>query len=677
MNPINAARREQIQRITQRVMSTFAENYLKAFKYVSIRDAKAKREEKSEEDSSYAEPPKDPPKSTPEDPHRPRGNNKYKKDITPELKARISTWDTLDYDVDPYVAFIVEASIGEKSSSVYRRYNAFKKLNAKLGGAVPDAKKLFPVAKTFEGRKFDHGYLTNRKEKLQQFLDAIVKFFNESKGGEGAEDKAEKIEYLIEWLGLNQSDDPDDVKFREIFDIAYTNTKWRLWIWKRIPYDKEEEAIAKLVIEEIKREMWSEVVSSVPNVPKARQLAIQTAYKTISATVGPAVAAGWKAAKAAIDPVKVKVAEVVDAGIEKLLDVEDEIKKKLSDQIKEGLEPILEQVQPVLGKLAEKFVEPVMDVMGELAPARKEVLDKFQEVVDTGDVNKVDEIEKIVKGKRQEAEQKVNSMIEKSLEGVLGELSAAITIEALSELFSPLKKLINVIETTFGLLFDPTPHLYPLKKMCEYRIQIEDLDISQGTDKVEDLLDQEESWVMWRRWWTGWDYRYKAWSLYYHTWGISELAGVSLVVRKSAFDYAQMQRKWIKRWCYTFGDYLHEKAKTATPAEWKKIVKESFEIGYNKANEYFYRRSMQILKEFVLAFFYAAIGVKVEEFLMKALKVILDPLTKQIPSPISDILDVENIARESINKALSDSMTLVVTKTMIEPFVAAFEKAKF
>jgi len=45
--------------------------------------------------------------STPADPHRPRGNNKYKQEVKPKLKARISWWETLDYDVDPYVVIIL------------------------------------------------------------------------------------------------------------------------------------------------------------------------------------------------------------------------------------------------------------------------------------------------------------------------------------------------------------------------------------------------------------------------------------------------------------------------------------------------------------------------------------------------------------------------------------------
>jgi len=89
--------------------------------------------------------------------------------------------------------------------------------------------------------------------------------------------------------------------------LAFELTKWRLWIWKRIPYDTKEEAISKLVIEEIQREMWHDLISGMPNVEKLRKVAMQALSKAISATVGPPVSAGVKAALAALDPIKPKI----------------------------------------------------------------------------------------------------------------------------------------------------------------------------------------------------------------------------------------------------------------------------------------------------------------------------------------------------------------------------------
>jgi hypothetical protein len=322
--------KEAIKRITQKVLETFGKEYLRAFKFVAIRDAKKARNKKpKEEDSSIEKEGKVYPGSTPEHPLRPRKNNK--KEIVPELKVKITSWTTFDDDIDPYVAYIVEASRGEQSASVYRRYHHFKGLN-KMMKKVPglELKKKLPEPKKLGANKLDWDFLHSRKKKLTEYLEAIV----ENKD-------THNNEKFLKWLGLTN---PEDPKFQEIFDIAYQNTKWRLWIWKRIPYDDEEEAIAKLAIEEIKREVIYDVVSPFPG--QIRSTAAASVYKVISATVGPAVSVGWKAAREAIQPLKPKVAEIVDNAIEKYLDVEELVKGKLIEGINAGLNPMVEAVEP-------------------------------------------------------------------------------------------------------------------------------------------------------------------------------------------------------------------------------------------------------------------------------------------------------------------------------------------
>jgi len=146
MNPFGADTRSEIQKITKRVLDTFTHEYLKAFKYVAIRDAKKARKKRDESIDSSQEEPKQ-MVSTPEDPHRPRGKNKYHREINPELQAKIVTWTKLDSDVDPYVAYIVEASLGERSSSVYRRYNEFKELTKKIAKKFQTQKNSSPLPK--------------------------------------------------------------------------------------------------------------------------------------------------------------------------------------------------------------------------------------------------------------------------------------------------------------------------------------------------------------------------------------------------------------------------------------------------------------------------------------------------------------------------------------------------
>jgi hypothetical protein len=366
-------------------------------KYVFIRDAKKKRNAApKEEDSSVEVEGKVYPESTPEHPLRPR-HNKIKKEVDMELKIRITSWTTFDDDIDPYVAFIVEASLGELSSSVYRRYTHFRSLHKMAKKKYKDLKKTFPNAKSFEGRKFEYEYLLDRKNKLQAYLDLLLK----KDGGNYCKDPD-----FLKWLGLSQ---PEDPKFQEIFDIAYQNTKWRLWIWKRVPYDDEETAIAKLAIEEIKREVIYDIVSPIPGF--IRSPAAATVYKGISATVGTAVAVGWKAVREAAQPLKPKISEVVDGAIDKYLDVEDMVKGKLIDGINKGLAPVVEVLEGLLREMADKFMETGFNLLKEVYPYTQDLSQLFDKIVETGDQKLVPDIEKLVSAKRSEAYERVNGLL--------------------------------------------------------------------------------------------------------------------------------------------------------------------------------------------------------------------------------------------------------------------------
>lgn len=52
---MNGARKEQVKAITERVLKAFGMSYLRAYKIIAIRDAKAKRNQKKDDDSSQEE----------------------------------------------------------------------------------------------------------------------------------------------------------------------------------------------------------------------------------------------------------------------------------------------------------------------------------------------------------------------------------------------------------------------------------------------------------------------------------------------------------------------------------------------------------------------------------------------------------------------------------------------
>jgi hypothetical protein len=130
----------------------------------------------------------------------------------------------------------------------------------------------------------------------------------------------------------------------------------------------------------------------------------------------------------------------------------------------------------------------------------------------------------------------------------VGDLSAHVTIDALGSLFSPIKKIVELINTVFDVFLNPVPHVYCIKILCEYRTKLEALSPTDNDfkEKVEDILDQEESWLLWRRYWTYWDYRWKAWSIYYASYAIPELSVISKILRKNAFKFAVIHKNGLR-----------------------------------------------------------------------------------------------------------------------------------
>jgi hypothetical protein len=650
-NPISGDKKEQIKRITERVVGTFTEEYLIAFKDVMIKEAKKTRKierKKLEREEKRS-------KSTTEkiDP-RPR-DKKNRRKVDPKLQAKIKWWEHLDTDVDPYVAYIVESSLGGKTVSVYRRFNKFKELEKKYSKKV---KVTFPSAKPFEGRKFEYDYLSERSKKLAEFLEAIV-----------SNEELAKEEYLIKWLGLEE---PEDPVMKEVFDMAFYRCQRRLWIWKRIPYDEEGEAISKLVIEEIKREMWYDIRNGLPNQEKIRKIAMQAVYKTVSAIVGPLVSAGWEAAQQAVKPVTDIAKEILGNAFDKLLEVEENIKNQLTEGIKRGIGPVMEALKPILGGLSEVLSEPFISVFQESVEEIGKIRTTFVEGIKNANDNKFDEIKSLVTHVKEEKYRKINLFLQDKLNAVIGDLGAKVTIEDLGELFSPLKNLIEIIESGFNLILNPEKQLYCLQALCEQRHIIESLDISKNNalNELEELLDREESEVLWRRWWTWYYYNCEAWSLYYNVWRLPGIGSSIYPIRKAALDYARLHYDYDKKFSFKFGDHLHHLAKTATPENWKATVEEAFMIGFNKANKMFFKRAKKIMETLVIKFFYESIAGKIEKMIIGGMKEIINPLERAIPDPINKILDLNTVVSESVQKALKDSVKDLVLEGIISPFVS-------
>jgi len=133
----------------------------------------------------------------------------------------------------------------------------------------------------------------------------------------------------------------------------------------------------------------------------------------------------------------------------------------------------------------------------------------------------------------------------------------------------------------------------------------------------------------------------------------------------------------MKKWSYAFGDHLHERAKTATPADWNEAVSSSFIIGYKKAAEWFRPRALGILQDFIQEFVYRIVGSKIESFALKVIDPLVSTLASAVPSPVNEVVEVEQVATEAVRDALHQTFQKVVAEGIFAPAATAWANSAY
>jgi len=224
-----------------------------------------------------------------------------------------------------------------------------------------------------------------------------------------------------------------------------------------------------------------------------------------------------------------------------------------------------------------------------------------------------------------------------------------------------------MIKPLIGIFPDISPHFNSLKTLVEYKTKLLAYDITKGTEGIEDLLDREESWVYSRTWYAYWGYREDVWKLYFLCYGVPELCNFRYIFRKRGFQFTAIQSKFVKKWAWSFGDYLHEGAKTATPATWPTVVEACYKTGFNKAWDWYKMKQAGFVANLIQEFVYHFFGTKLEAFAIKALEIVTKPLQASIPSPLNVVVEIDTIAEESVVDALHQTIEKLVVDSILEP----------
>jgi len=653
LNPLDSAKQEQIKQIVERVTTNFVKFYALSFKEVCIEEVKIKRakEEKlrlrewkkkqRESDSSKV---KDPPP-------RPRKGQEKK----PKLSAKITYWSEVDSDVDPYIIYTVSASRGDEDVTVYKRYKQFKAIKS-------FAKKLkveFPKASsTFGKRNLDRDFIRHRVETLNKVLEACV-----------ADETVSNSKEFLAFLHLGQK---KEYLWAETFDRAYYRTRCYLWQWRRVYYETEEEAIARLVVEEVKDQVWPDVRAKLPSVHAIRKQAIKVVFKTINAIVAPPVAAAYAACRKAADALKPTIQKTLEEAFGELVKVENQVKDKIQAALKAAFDPVVQAMRDLLTPMIGKVLPAVTGTISEvLSPDKKKhYYTSLLECVEKEDEDKMKEIEKDVADIRKTIQQKVEENIQKAVEPVIGDFKSKVSVQALMSVFSPLEKLDRVLYYLLEFA-DPWNQFHVIRELIKHKKTIKNSPI----EKVEELLDSEEwdidYWAIWRSncniKWAGWR---TAWEMYYV---LPSDAGNAAYDNFYKFTYkvAKINETAFKyKFSYKFGDYLSDRVKKGgvTAENWAKTVDECFLIGFHKALKYAAKQIQIVVTKRVKKLIAALVIDKIEKVLLEGAATVLEPIQSMIIAPMDQILDLGAMVTDVIKKTMNDVNEDIVSS--FHPYLA-------
>eukprot|EP01105_Mastigella_eilhardi_P006951 TRINITY_DN18441_c0_g1_i1.p1 TRINITY_DN18441_c0_g1~~TRINITY_DN18441_c0_g1_i1.p1 ORF type:complete len:692 (+),score=268.55 TRINITY_DN18441_c0_g1_i1:151-2226(+) len=662
-NPIDNAKLETMKTIAERVAKRFGENYLNSLKDVLIEQAEQKqaklerkheREAKRQAKLAQAGPGVDVEATVVEGctpipgpkPKRPRKKKPTEKKHKHKIAAKVVSWEKLDTEVDPYVVYIVRSNYKSREAEKSRRFKEFKLLHKKLGKKVPHNAKLPAAASKFGARNLHKDFLKDRKKSLTNYLEHLCDCETLTKDTE-----------LLKFLGIIKSEDPIG---DEVFDLAIQRTKWDLWIWKKVVYDEPGQAIAKLVVEEIHREMWDDIVNACPPAESARKAALKVAYRAITTVVTPPVAASWNAAYDAAKPLKAKVQDVLGQMFDKVVQVKAEIKAKLKAGMTTALEPLVEVIKKVLNQILPATLPPIIAALQPIVEKLPSAHKTLTDAIHAGDIEKCKDIRDLVHDAKHAVKKKMEETVREAIKAVFGECSKDIAHDALKLLLSPFDKIIDIVNALVELI-DPENYMCVVVHLMKEKDKLIQSDPTKHED-IDYRLDWEEWDTLWEAQMRGYDIRSAGLSLWWDLHEVMPDAGpLPDVFYDLSCDLQKMHYRVLKKFSWKFGDFLFGAMKAEHDTrEWKQKVNESFIIGYNKALKCARKQLLIMVRNYSVEFIKRPVLAPINKHVVPLLKDVIDPLESSVPEPIRDVLNVGGLVADAIREAVTEVITVLV-----------------
>ena len=703
-NPLDSGKRSKLERICLDTMDCFAKNYLKSTTICIVQNKEAtihhqkkmeyKRNERLRKNIKYLKKkfgenaviPNFPEYPQTEDPTmeemqgyclanfqlglKPVYPRVKPKPRTEAILVNIDRYETLDWDTDPYAVYIVNSYYQTHEATKRRRFKEFQAFYKKIKGFLTSAGSNITIPEPFSKwgkRNLEPAFLNERIRILNTFLQTVVAL-------PGATENKD----ILDFIGQLS---PEDPLGDQIFERALRRTKWDLWIWKTIVYDKPEDGMSQLFMGKIDREMWWEINRSLVGSAESKRAQRKIAYKIINAAVNAVVCPGWKTAYSASKPVRKKVLDALDGVIGTVIEKKHEIGDKITESLVSSFVPVKETISNIMAPLTKKLSPLLVKPFGDIIKLYKsEFESKLLEACRTNDKENLKEATRMLENKVEEVKAKIEkeltAEIGKTVDGITVEVQ--ITIEDLKEIFTPIKRIDQLI-AYFVELINPVRWGKVVEEMLTYKAKIENLDPNDMQSILEEVVECEY-YSLHRADWESSTMRFACGGL---RWKINQMEielGINLgSIPEICYDlgrklqkklHFEVMKRFIMKFsdnvwglCYTEGDYR----------PWKERLDEAFLFAYNSAKKKFSKNLGFILKRAVLKILEANILEPIKKLVSKVTDPIVDTINNNLPDAIKDMIDIGEMVDKCISTSL-DSTIIGVIEDQAEIFAQEVEK---
>lgn len=566
------------------------------------------------------------------------------KTITPKIVVKLKRYEIMDYDTDPYAVYVINSQLGINEVQKKRRFKDFQTLYKKIKGIIP-ANLIIPEPSSKWGkRNLERSFLDTRRKTLSKFIKEVCRL-----------DCAGEHRDILEFLGQLPSEDPVG---DQIFDRALRRSKWDLWIWKTILYDKPEEGIAQLIMGKVNRELWWEINRSLIGTDESKRSQRKVAYKIMNEAINSTIPSAWKPAYSASKPIREKVIKVLDGIISIIITQKHEIQNKLTDGLTSALESIKEMISKVMAPLTKQVVPLILKPFSIIIKAYQDVFEgKLIEAFASCNPENVKEAIVVLVEARTKVNQEIESTINAQIKEMVDGVSLNITISDLKDFLLPVRCIDNII-SSFVDLVNPIRWGRVIQEMLKYKYTIEKLEPTDQQNLIQTLQDFEYGCLSITRWESSY-MRISASILYWRLSNlevdlgrIPELCYQIGKKMQKKLHYEVMER-FIKKvsdnvWglLYAEGDFR----------QWKERVDSAFLAAYQSAKKKFSKNLGIIVKKSIFKILAANILEPVKKMTDEVLRPIIETLNSALPSNMKEMVDIEEMASNCISNALNSTI---------------------